>query len=150
MGQQDPARLGFNGRATVADLDELPRIFRPLQDFGFVPEMDIVRRHDEYVFPVLTGDHHVSAVDFFWEKGHPFILHRFAVKGPDCEADKVLCFQQHRQDIKTIVRSVGRVIGGFPVGIAKAHEPGILNPPDFVFRRWENNPLRYPPILFEL
>ena len=150
VGQQDPAGPGFNGRTTVADLDELPRILRPLQDFGILPKMDIVRRHDEYVFPVLTGDHHVFPVNFSWKKGHPFILHRLAVEGIDFEVNKILCFKQHRQDIETIVSSVGRVICGLPVRIAKPHEPGILYPPAFVFRHRENNPLRYPPVPSEL
>jgi len=42
VGQQEPAGVGLDGRAAIADLHELPWELRLLDHLGLVPDQDVV------------------------------------------------------------------------------------------------------------
>ena len=79
VGQEQPARGRFQGRAAIADLHEFPGIFGHLQEFGGFPEVDDVGVHDIEIFAVHAGAHHVMAVDAPGKQGHAFIAGLCAV-----------------------------------------------------------------------
>ena len=114
-----------------------------LDDFGFLPEMDVVREHDVIVFTVLAREHNILAVDFTGEKSHALVLNCLAVEGYNFKVNKILCFNQLRQDFKAIIGRIGSIIGNHTFIIKKLYEAGIFNATAFVFRNGKDNSLGY-------
>ena len=63
MGQQEPSRLGFDRRAAIADLHNLPGILGCLDLTCPIPVTDVVGFHEIKVFVVDPRDHGVFAVE---------------------------------------------------------------------------------------
>ena len=125
--QHQPARLRLDGRAAVADLDEFPRLRGRQQQLGCLPEMDVVREHQEDVLIVLAREHGVLPVDFAREQRHALVLHGGAVERVEFEMDKVRRLQQLRQGDLAVVRGVGRVVGEAAVVVLEADEARVLD-----------------------
>ena len=89
------------------------------------------------IFTVLAGKHNVAAVNFAREKSHALVFYCFAVERYNFKSDKILCFNQLREDCKAVISRIGRIIGDFTVVIKKLHEPGVFNAAAFVFSKRE-------------
>ena len=74
VAEHQPARIGFNGGSTVSKLDQFPRKRRFEKHLAFIPEVDVVGKHEVDVLVVLAGEHGIEAVDFPGEERHAFVL----------------------------------------------------------------------------
>ena len=95
------------------------------------------------VFTVLTRKHGIATANFAREKRHPLVLYGFAVERDNVEFDKILGFDQLRQDCMPVIGGIGRIIGDFLPVIEKLDEPGIFNAPAFVFLNRKDHPFGY-------
>ena len=105
--------------------------------------MDIVREHDMIIFAVLARKHDIAATDFPGEKRHALVLHGFSVERNHFKFDKILCFNQLRQNCKTVIGGIGSIIGDFLVVIEKLNKTGIFNASAFIFRNGKDHPFGY-------
>ena len=86
------------------------------------------------VLTVLAREHNVATVYFAGKKSHALVLDCFAVERYNFKFNKILCLNQLRQDFKTIIGCIGRIISNFTFIIKKLYEAGIFNAAAFIFR----------------
>lgn len=103
VGDDKPAGLGFDGRAAVADFDGLPHRGRAQDDLRVVPVVEIVGKHDEDIFIVLSRQHRIAAVNAAREQCHALVLHGAAIEREHAEVEKVLRLDELWQDGTAVV-----------------------------------------------
>ena len=123
----EPARVGFDRGAAVAELHEFPRVLGPDQDLGLMPKVQVVREHKVNVFAILSAEHGVLAVDFSGEKSEAFVADGRAVERADGKLAEVARVDHLRQDDVAVVGRVGGHVGGRAVVLDEGHEAGVLD-----------------------
>src|SRR5690625_6820909 len=94
MRQYQPPLMGLKRRATVTDLNELPRLYGLLDQMRLLPEVEVVRKHDVVILSILTRKHRILPIDLPREERHPLVLNRIPIERADLEVLKVPCFDQ--------------------------------------------------------
>jgi hypothetical protein len=79
------------------------------------------------VFTVLARKHGIATANFAREKRHALVFDGFTVERDNVEFDKILGFDQLRQDGMPVIGGIGRIIGGFLPVIGKLNEAGIFD-----------------------
>ena len=141
MGDDQPAVVRLDGRAAVADLEQLPRSARAMQfrDVGPVP--DVRRRRQVEVLAIAAGQHHVLPVNPTREQRHPLVLRGGAAERRDAERREVVGLDQLRHDLETVERRIGRVVRHLAVVVGEPDEAGVLHAVGLVRARGEDHPL---------
>ena len=103
------------------------RKLRLLQNFGLLPEVQIVRKHDEVVLTILTRQHDVFSSNLSWEQGHAFALCLFSIQGTDLEREEIAGLHELWQNCMTVVCGIGGVVDHRAVVFHETHETGILD-----------------------
>src|ERR1019366_5205810 len=127
VGEDQPARLGFDRRSTVADLNQFPWKNRFEKNFGLIPETNMVREHEINILRVLPGQHGIGAIDLPGEKSHPFVLDRWTVQSHELKKKEVGRLQQLRNAELPVKSCEGGIVGGGSVVVLESHEAGILD-----------------------
>jgi len=123
MGEHQPAGLRFQGRAAVAQLDELPGLPRPQQHTGPRPQVHLIAAHQVDVLAVLSSEHPL-VVDLAGEEGQSFVVNRSPPQGSQLKRREVSGGDQLALDASTVIGGGG----GQPAGIlpSESHETSIL------------------------
>ena len=74
VAEDQPAGIGLDGGPAISYLDQLPRESWFKEDLVFIPEVDVVGKHEVDVLVVLAGEHGIAAVDLAGEECHAFVL----------------------------------------------------------------------------
>jgi hypothetical protein len=94
VAQDQPASIGLDGGSAVPELYQFPRENRFKDQFAFIPEVDVVGKHDVDALVVLAGEHAIKAVDFPGKEGHAFVLGGRTIQGNESEKEEVRRFYQ--------------------------------------------------------
>src|SRR6185503_7889770 len=87
--EDQPASIGLDGGAAVSYLDQLPRESWFEEDLVFIPEVDVVGKHEVDVLIVLPGKHGIETVDLPGEERHTFVLGGRTVQGDEPKAKEI-------------------------------------------------------------
>src|SRR3546814_5814301 len=112
MGEEQPAFVEFDGRAAIADLDELPRIFGLHDHLAEAPFVEVVRQDEVQALIVVARDHRIAPADLSRKKRHPLVVRRSALERCQMECHEVPGFDQLRPYAASAVGGEGRIIGG--------------------------------------
>src|SRR6202521_365501 len=107
--QQQPAVLQLDGRATIANLNEFPRILGLKDGMTTVPCVKVVGMNQMEALVVLPTDHRIAAIDFPWEQSHALIACRRSAEWSHPERSEIRRFQQLRADRPAAIGCVGCV-----------------------------------------
>ena len=116
------------------------RKLRLLQNFGLLPEVQIVRKHDQVVLTILTRQHDVFSSNLSWEQGHAFALCLFSIQGTDLEREEIAGLHELWQNCMTVVCGIGGVVDHRTVVVDETHKTGILDPLALGFRHGKDHP----------
>ena len=142
VAEDQPACFGLNGGPTVPKLDQLPGEHRFKEHLAFIPEVDVVGKHEVDVLVVLAREHGIEAVDFPGEDGHAFVLRGRTVQGDEPKEEEVRSLHQLWQDHLTIEGGEGGVVDVGAVIVLETDEPGVFDAVALRRRRRENNAFR--------
>src|SRR6185503_9067899 len=148
--EDQPASIGLGGGSAVSYLDQLPRESWFEEDLVFIPEVDVVGKHEVDVLIVLAGEHGVESVDLSGEERHAFVLGGRTVQGDEPKAKKVRSLHQLRQDDLAIEGGKGGIVDAGPVIVLETNEPGIFDPVALRRRGREDNTFRQTLLWLEL
>jgi hypothetical protein len=99
VGEQQPAGVGQDRAAAIADLDELPRVLGLHQQRAFgVPPVEPLGLEQEQVLAVLPADHRELAADLLREQRHALVAPGLALDRLEQEALEVDRAHQLRAD----------------------------------------------------
>jgi hypothetical protein len=74
VAEDQPPCVGLDGGSAVPKLDQFPRESRFQEHPAFIPEVDVVGKHEVDVLVVLAGERGIEAVDFPGEDSHAFVF----------------------------------------------------------------------------
>ena len=89
VAEHQPTRFGFDGRATISDLDYFPRKLRSKQQLVFVPEMDIIGKAEIDAFVIVSREHRITTANLTWEHRHALVLRGGSIQSDKPEAKKI-------------------------------------------------------------
>src|SRR5579864_8927708 len=139
MAEHQPARWGFNGGSTVPKLDQFPRKSRFEKQLVFIPEVDVVGKHQVDVLVVLSRQHRIPSVDFPGEKRHAFVLGRGTVQRNEPKAEEIRSLHQLRHHYPAVVGSEGRVVDVSAIVVLETDEAGVFDAVALRRSGWEKN-----------
>ncbi len=139
--QHQPAGLGLDRRAAVAELHVFPGVRRLGDQLLGVPEVQHVRVHQIDVLVVLPREHRVQPPNLAGEQREALVPHLGAVERADPEPQEVVGLEDLRQDHLAVERGVGRVVADRAVVVEELDEPGVLDAVGLGRRRGEDDPL---------
>src|SRR2546423_6269914 len=126
MYQQQPTVVEFDGRATITDLNEFPRIFRLQNGSTAVPCVKVVGIDQIEVLVVLPTDHRIATIDLSRKQGHTLVARRRPAERNHPERSKVRRFEQLRTDRTATIGRVG-CIEGFSSIVVEFNETSVLD-----------------------
>src|SRR6516164_3777865 len=150
VAQDQPAGVGLHGGPAVPKLNQFPRENRFKDQFAFIPEVDVVGKHDVDVLVVLAGEHGIEAVDFPREEGHTFVFGGRTIQSNESKKEEVGRFYQLRHDHFAIEGSEGSVVDVSAVIVLETNKPCVLNTVPLRGSSRENNALRQVLVRLEL
>src|SRR5437016_2064047 len=110
VAHDQPASAGLNGGPAVAKLNQFPWENRFKDQFAFIPEVDVIGKHDVDVLVVLAGEHGIEAVDFLRKEGHAFVFDGGTIQSNESKEEEIRSFYQLRHDHFAIEGSEGGVV----------------------------------------
>src|SRR5216684_1195285 len=127
VAEDQPARFGLNGGPAVPKLDQLPGEHRFKEHLAFIPEVDVVGKHEVDVLVVLAGEHGIEAVDFPGEDGHAFVFRGRTVQSDEPKEEEVRSLHQLWQDHLAIEGREGGIVDVGSVIVLETDEPGVFD-----------------------
>src|SRR3546814_11980558 len=79
MGEEQPAFVEFDGRAAIADLDELPRIFGLNDYLDEAPFVEVVRQDAVPALIVVARDHCIAPASLSRNPSPPLVVRRHSL-----------------------------------------------------------------------
>src|SRR6185437_15481232 len=90
VGDDQPALVGLEGRAAVADLEQLPGPAGPMQLRDVLPASDVGRGRQVEILAIAAGQHHVLSPDPPGEQRHSLVLRGGAAERGDAKLREVV------------------------------------------------------------
>ena len=93
----------------------------------FVPEVDVVGKHQVDVFVVLAGKHGEKTTDLPREHGHAFVFRGRTIQGDESKVEEVGSLHQLRHHELAIESGERGVVGEGAVVVLETNEAGVLD-----------------------
>src|SRR5437763_11526331 len=126
MYQQQPIVVEFDGRATITDLNQFPRIFWLQNGSTAVPCVKVVGIDQIEVLIVCATNHGSATIDLSGKQGHTRVARRRSAERNHPDRSKVRRFEQLRADRTAAIGSVG-CIEGFSSIVVEFNETSVLD-----------------------
>lgn len=149
VGHDQPPRVGLDRGSGVADLHQLPGVGRQLDQFGMVPEADLIRPHQVVALPVASGEGSELPADETRKDGYPLVPGGPSVEGGDPKASGIGRLYELREDIDAVEGRVGCVIDNRPARVDELDQSGIFDGAALGRADREQHPLGYVRLLWK-